>query len=337
MHDDLRPSLLAGLIGAGIQRSLSPAMHQQEGDAQGLRYVYKRIDLEALGLTPDALPELLTAAERFGFAGLNITHPCKQRVLHYLDDLSDDARALGAVNTVVFDNGRRIGHNTDWWGFAESFKRGLPGAPMGQVVQLGAGGAGAAVAHAMLTLGAQSLTLFDVEPERARQLAASLCGRFGPGRVQAGTDLARRWRRPTAWSTQRPPAWPATPACRCRPICCSRGTGWPRSSTFRWRPNCCAARARSAAARSTAAAWPCSRRWARSSCSPASRRMRTGCWPTLPRCRMPRQRRMPAPQTLTASRDRASVSLPLRSDAEFVRGRRRRLRANAVANRPRRG
>lgn len=168
MHDDLRPSLLAGLIGAGIQRSLSPAMHQQEGDAQGLRYVYKRIDLEALGLTPDALPELLTAAERFGFAGLNITHPCKQRVLHYLDDLSDDARALGAVNTVVFDNGRRIGHNTDWWGFAESFKRGLPGAPMGQVVQLGAGGAGAAVAHAMLTLGAQSLTLFDVEPERAR-------------------------------------------------------------------------------------------------------------------------------------------------------------------------
>lgn len=190
MHDDLRPSLLAGLIGAGIQRSLSPAMHQQEGDAQGLRYVYKRIDLEALGLTPDALPELLTAAERFGFAGLNITHPCKQRVLQYLDDLSDDARALGAVNTVVFDNGRRIGHNTDWWGFAESFKRGLPGAPMGQVVQLGAGGAGAAVAHAVLTLGAQSLTLFDVEPERARQLAASLCGRFGPGRAQAGTDLA---------------------------------------------------------------------------------------------------------------------------------------------------
>ncbi|KFX30039.1 shikimate dehydrogenase [Ralstonia solanacearum] len=190
MHDDLRPSLLAGLIGAGIQRSLSPAMHQQEGDAQGLRYVYQIIDLEALGLTPDALPELLTAAERFGFAGLNITHPCKQRVLQYLDDLSDDARALGAVNTVVFQGGRRIGHNTDWWGFAESFKRGLPDAPMGQVVQLGAGGAGAAVAHAVLTLGAQSLTLFDVDPERARQLAASLCGRFGPGRAQAGTDLA---------------------------------------------------------------------------------------------------------------------------------------------------
>lgn len=176
MHDDLRPSLLAGLIGAGIQRSLSPAMHQQEGDAQGLRYVYQIIDLEALGLTPDALPELLTAAERFGFAGLNITHPCKQRVLQYLDDLSDDARALGAVNTVVFQDGRRIGHNTDWWGFAESFKRGLPDAPMGLVVQLGAGGAGAAVAHAVLTLGAQSLTLFDVDPERARQLAASLCG-----------------------------------------------------------------------------------------------------------------------------------------------------------------
>ncbi|MGD7324925.1 shikimate dehydrogenase, partial [Ralstonia pseudosolanacearum] len=116
MHDDLRPSLLAGLIGAGIQRSLSPAMHQQEGDAQGLRYVYKRIDLEALGLTPDALPELLTAAERFGFAGLNITHPCKQRVLHYLDDLSDDARALGGsltggrIELLVTDQGAGVRH-----------------------------------------------------------------------------------------------------------------------------------------------------------------------------------------------------------------------------------
>ncbi|MGD7293886.1 shikimate dehydrogenase, partial [Ralstonia pseudosolanacearum] len=103
MHDDLRPSLLAGLIGAGIQRSLSPAMHQQEGDAQGLRYVYKRIDLEALGLTPDALPELLTAAERFGFAGLNITHPCKQRVLHYLDDPTLNAVAFDVARTRLPD------------------------------------------------------------------------------------------------------------------------------------------------------------------------------------------------------------------------------------------
>ena len=73
-----------------------------------------------------ALPDILTAAQRFGFAGLNITHPCKQAVIPLLDDLSPDAAALGAVNTVVLKDGRRVGHNTDWWGFAESFRRELP-------------------------------------------------------------------------------------------------------------------------------------------------------------------------------------------------------------------
>ena len=74
------PSLLVGLIGAGIQASRTPAMHEAEAAAQGLRCVYKLIDLEVLGLGADALPNLITAAERMGFAGLNVTHPCKQSV-----------------------------------------------------------------------------------------------------------------------------------------------------------------------------------------------------------------------------------------------------------------
>src|ERR1700751_1112924 len=119
-------SVLAGLIGAGIGASRTPAMHEREGAAHGLAYIYKIIDLETLGLTADALPELLTAARRFGFAGLNITHPCKQAVIPLLDDLSSDARALGAVNTVVLGrDGRAVGHNTDWSGFAEAFRRNL--------------------------------------------------------------------------------------------------------------------------------------------------------------------------------------------------------------------
>src|SRR5215208_6529772 len=136
-------SVLAGLIGAGIQASRSPSLHEREGAEQGLRYIYKIIDIAALDLAPDVLAELLTAARRFGFAGLNITHPCKQTVIPLLDTLSPDARALGAVNTVVFENGRAIGHNTDWSGFAESFRRELANVPRGQVVQFGAGGAGA--------------------------------------------------------------------------------------------------------------------------------------------------------------------------------------------------
>ncbi|AJY39497.1 shikimate dehydrogenase [Burkholderia humptydooensis] len=183
-------SFLIGLIGAGIGGSLSPAMHEEEGRRQGLSYVYRRIDLDALRLAADALPELLAAAERMGFDGLNITHPCKQRVIEHLDELSPDAAALGAVNTVRLLDGRRIGHNTDWSGFAKAFARGLPGAPLERVVQLGAGGAGAAVAHAALTMGAAELALFDVDPTRALALADQLQARFPHARLSAGGPLA---------------------------------------------------------------------------------------------------------------------------------------------------
>ena len=161
-----RPSLLAGLIGYGIQGSLTPAMHEQEGDAQGLRYVYRRIDLQALGLGVEALPDLLTAAERMGFDGLNITFPCKQAVMPLLHELSDDAAALGAVNTVVLRGGRRVGHNTDASGFAEGFRRGLPDVKLDRVVQVGAGGAGSAVAQAAVKLGVGHLTVIDTDPAK---------------------------------------------------------------------------------------------------------------------------------------------------------------------------
>jgi shikimate dehydrogenase len=183
------PAYLIGLIGAGIQASRSPALHEHEAAAHGFRYRYQLIDLEVLGLGPDALPELLRAAELMGFAGLNITHPLKQSVIPLLSELSQDARALGAVNTVLLRDGRRIGHNTDWSGFAASFRRGLPGALIDRVVLLGAGGAGAAVAHAILTLGAGALRVFDSDRARARQLARELCGRFGAARAVAIDDL----------------------------------------------------------------------------------------------------------------------------------------------------
>src|SRR5215472_17298607 len=132
-------AVLVGLIGAGIGASRTSAMHEREGAAHGLAYIYKLIDLETLGLTADALPELLTAARRFAFAGLNITHPCKQAVIPLLDDLSPDARALGAVNTVVSGrDGRTVGHNTDWSGFAEAFQRNLSDVRRDRVVQFGA-------------------------------------------------------------------------------------------------------------------------------------------------------------------------------------------------------
>ncbi len=101
----------------------------------------------------DAVGELLTGAYRLGFNGLNITHPCKQLVLEHLDEVTPDARRLGAVNTVTIRDGRFIGHNTDFSGFAAALASGLPGAKLDRVVQLGAGGAGSAVAYALLTAG----------------------------------------------------------------------------------------------------------------------------------------------------------------------------------------
>ncbi|MEQ1406396.1 shikimate dehydrogenase [Neorhizobium sp. Rsf11] len=190
MAETLLKSLKAGLIGSGIQASLTPAMHVKEGAAQGLRYEYELIDLAQLGLTPAALPQLLNDAEARGLCGLNITHPCKQVIIPYLDELSDEARALGAVNTVVLRNGKRFGHNTDWWGFAESFRRGLPGADLDAALQIGAGGAGVATAFAILSLGLKTLTVFDREPERALQLAQNMSLLFPEATIRASDDIS---------------------------------------------------------------------------------------------------------------------------------------------------
>ncbi|PTQ67497.1 shikimate dehydrogenase [Pseudomonas sp. GV071] len=183
-------SVLAGLIGSGIQASRTPALHEHEGDAQGMRYLYRLIDLDALKLGLDNLPELLDAAQSTGFTGLNITFPCKQAVIPLLDELSPEAQGIGAVNTVVFQGGKRIGHNTDCLGFAEGFRRGLSDVARERVVQMGAGGAGAAVAHALLIEGVQQLSIFDVDASRAQALADNLNQHFAGNRAQAGSDLA---------------------------------------------------------------------------------------------------------------------------------------------------
>jgi len=186
--------MLVGLIGAGIQRSLTPAMHEEEARCQGLALHYQLIDLDAAGVGVDALPTLIEAARIMGFAGLNITYPCKQAVIPLLDELSDEARAMGAVNTVVFRDGRAIGHNTDGSGWAWGFKRTLPQADLRRVVLLGAGGAGSAIAHAVLRLGAAKLVIVDREADRAQSSAAHLNSRYGEGRVAASTDAAQALR-----------------------------------------------------------------------------------------------------------------------------------------------
>ena len=183
-------TVLAGLVGSGIGASRTPRLHEREGAEQGLRYVYRLIDLDVLGLGSESLPDILTAAQRFGFSGLNVTHPCKQTVIPFLDELSAEAAVLGAVNTVVLKDGRRVGHNTDRSGFETSFARELSDVRRTHVVQFGAGGGGAAVAYALLSLGVDKLSIIDTQQQRAEMLAAAMDKRFGPSRAIANPDLA---------------------------------------------------------------------------------------------------------------------------------------------------
>ena len=187
---ELSPDTLrTGLIGATIQASRSPVMHMREAKALGLSLHYQLFDLDLIEGGPDALPRILDDMQKQGFLGCNITHPCKQTVMAYVDELSDDAKALGAVNTVVFRNGKRTGHNTDWSGFAQNFERELPDVKRGRVVQLGCGGAGSAVAYALLKLGVASLSIFDPTPGKAEGLAENLGAQFGADRIQAVSDI----------------------------------------------------------------------------------------------------------------------------------------------------
>ena len=182
--------LLLGLIGAGIQRSMSPALHEEEGRHHGLRVHYQLIDLE--GARSDALPLLIQAARVMGFAGLNITFPCKQAVIPLLDSLSAEAKAIGAVNTVVREGDRLVGYNTDASGWSWGFRRALPKADLSRVVLLGAGGAGAAVGHAALALGVAELSIVDVDPSRAAALADNLRSHFPARKIAAASLDAMR-------------------------------------------------------------------------------------------------------------------------------------------------
>ena len=182
--------LRTGLIGRAIKASRSPWLHEQEAGAQGLDLTYSLFDFTARNLTDDELGPLLRRLAADGYSGVNITYPFKQAVISLLDDMEDGARSVGAVNTVAMQNGRLTGYNTDKTGFQESMAEGLPEAELDVVLQLGAGGAGAAVANALLSLGTARLEISDVDPSRTQALAERLCAEYGAGRH--GIDIVAK-------------------------------------------------------------------------------------------------------------------------------------------------
>lgn len=171
-----REKFLTGLIGAPIAQSAAPAMHEKAAAALGVRCHYQLI--EVAGADAATLRALLDGVRRLGFVGVNVTFPYKEAVIPLLDELSPDARTIGAVNTVVVRDGRLVGYNTDSSGFARAIGDLVAGSKHGAVALIGAGGVGKAIAFALASLGIAGLNIFDADRVKAEALSSQLQGRL---------------------------------------------------------------------------------------------------------------------------------------------------------------
>lgn len=180
-----RQNFLVGLIGEGIRYSLTPGMHMTEAVHHGLKYEYRVVDCLEDEFQGRSLSSIIDEARSLGFAALNITHPFKQEVIEYLDELSPAATEIGAVNLVLLRDDKLRGENTDWTGFLTGVKEGLTGLETYNVVQFGAGGAGAATAYALLKFGVINLAIFDLDFAKAEALAEHYQRLFTNARVTA--------------------------------------------------------------------------------------------------------------------------------------------------------
>ncbi len=162
-----------GLIGWPIAHSLSPVMHNAAFDSLGLDYHYTLLPTK-----PDDLETLLTNFASRGFVGGNITMPHKQAVMSYLDEISEDARSIGAVNTIHVQDGKMIGHNTDWVGFLNALLEARHNPAGMNVAILGAGGAARAAIFALAGAGVAQIIVINRTVSRGEQLTDEMARVF---------------------------------------------------------------------------------------------------------------------------------------------------------------
>lgn len=171
---------LLGLLGYPIDHTLSPAMYNAAFDALNLNYCYV-----PLPVAPEGLPAAMAGLVALGFIAVNVTLPHKQTVVSLLDEISQEAEAIGAVNMIEFKNGRRTGHNMDGFGFLKAMtERGISVEGFRSLV-LGAGGSARAVVYTLLRAGS-SVTILNRTEERARSLAESLRAHAGVLTLRSG-------------------------------------------------------------------------------------------------------------------------------------------------------
>lgn len=149
-----------GLLGKQLQHSFSQAFFTEKFDREGIAAVYVNVEIPVI-------EDVKTVLETGGFSGLNVTIPYKEAIIPYLDELSEEAQAIGAVNVVAFHNGKTVGHNTDAFGFHQSIKPFLTNRHERALI-LGTGGASKAVAHVFRSIGVDVLWV-SREPQGDKQ------------------------------------------------------------------------------------------------------------------------------------------------------------------------
>jgi shikimate dehydrogenase len=171
---------LAGVIGYPLAHSISPEFQQPAFDHLGLAVTYR-----AYEVPPNELPAFVARLRGGQWVGINVTIPHKQAVFQVVDEMTEEARQIGAVNTVICRDGRLLGDNTDAAGFLRALAESGFEIAGKQAVMLGAGGAAKAVAVGLLRAGARHLAIANRTVGRAEALATTLAAHFSSERVSA--------------------------------------------------------------------------------------------------------------------------------------------------------
>lgn len=176
-----------GLIGDNIAKSQSPRLHRLAGAQNGRRVIYDQLVPAERGLPFDALFEWVRDN---GYRGVNVTYPYKERAVAKVTVDDPLVRGIGAVNTVVFDEGGPHGFNTDYSGFIAAYRRVRGTAAPGPVLMIGAGGVGKAVAFGLVALGLTEIRIADRDLPKAQALAEALAAACPGLTTRTGTDAA---------------------------------------------------------------------------------------------------------------------------------------------------
>ena len=165
---------IVGVFGYPVKHSSSPAMHNAAFRACNLNYVYLAFEVK-----PESLGQALRGLPALGIRGVNLTIPHKENALKFMDKLSSEAAAMGAVNTVVIDHSVLTGHDTDTEGFLKSLSEESGFEPQGQkAMVLGAGGASRAVLFGLARAKVSEIVIANRTIARAEKLASETCGKF---------------------------------------------------------------------------------------------------------------------------------------------------------------